>query len=222
MCFSWIARAAALALLTASAGQAQAARIDLALTGTVADAYTSAQTIANTHFDRWFLSLGGLDAGSAFSVSQGDSIIATITFDQSLTIPASVNFTTLVMSFQGTGFAGTVGTHGSFELLNLGAPVRSIYAGSGTVNQLAVGVGIGPPGNATMSFDSMVASFTIDALSQPAQLNSAMLSYMLFSPAVPEPTTHALMLLGMAALGGLACQRTRLTPPSTVSVVPTT
>lgn len=208
MSLTWNAGAAALALVMASVGQARAAHTDLALTGTVGNGQALVQVIGNTRYDQWFLQLDGLDANAAFSVSQGDSITATITLDQSLTVPASVDFTTLLLIFQGTGFAGdSVASSGSLDLSNLGSLVVNRVQSASSSGQLPAGTGFGPPDNTAITFDSMVWTLSIDTLSQPANLDHALFYYTLFSPAVPEPATYALMLLGVGALGGLAKRR---------------
>lgn len=208
MTLNLIARAAALALVLGLAGQAQAVQTDLALHGTVGDGQPSFQIIGNTRYDQWVLQLSGLDANSAFDINQGDSITATITLDQSLTVPASVSFTSLILVLSGTGFAGdAVVTSGTVNLSNLGVSVISTGQSASTSGQVAAGFGVSPPDNGAITFDRMVWTLSIDTLSQQANLDGSLFQYTLFSPVVPEPATYALMLLGVGALAGLASRR---------------
>ena len=194
-------------------GQAQAATFDLELSGVVANGSFSSQEIGPTHFDQWFLSLSGLDAGNAITVSQGDTINATVTLDQPFTIPASAQITSFTLFLFGSAFPSIdTGTSGTTDFFLGGVQGPHGAASTGTCCQLANSVDFFPPDNGAITFDKVVSSFTIDSLGQPVTLDGSAISYTLFSPiaGVPEPAGWALMLLGFGGLGATLRSKRRL------------
>jgi hypothetical protein len=179
---------------------ASALTIDISLTGTVSDGAYSSFDSGGIHYDQWALSLSGL---SPVNVSIGDEIKATITLDQSFTIPPSVSLTTFLFALTGPSFpTGDTGTTGATSFYNSGFLVTSGFAGTSTSGQLANSVIFSPPDNGAITFDSVIADFTITELGDLATLETALMSYTLFSPSaepVPEPST--VILLGAGVIG---------------------
>lgn len=189
------------ALCISGIGQAQATTHDISLTGTLASGQFSSFDGGNTHYDQWLLQL---DTFSSISVSQGDSINATITLDQSFTMPASAQLTSFAFFMTGTSFpAIDTGTSGTTAFFNLTVPGSTGTTSSTTTSsQLANSVVFFPPNNGAMTFNSLTSNFVIDTLGAPVTLNQASISYTLFSPsAVPEPETYAMLLAGLGLVG---------------------
>jgi hypothetical protein len=200
---------AAAAVCALWAGGAQAAVFNLDLSGMVADGAYSSQDVGGFHYDQWSLGLSGLDP---ITVALGDQVNATITLDQLFTVPGSVSHTSYVLYLSGDGFpAINTGAHGSFAFFNGLTGVASGSAGTTTSGGIAHSVVFFPPDNGPLTFDSIQANFTIDALAQSGQLDFAVLSYTLASAtAVPEPAAWALMLMGFGGLGAAMRRRRAL------------
>jgi hypothetical protein len=198
-------------VLATGAGLAQASTFDLNLTGVVSEGQSSSFTIGDTHYDRWLLSLSGLDANNAITVVNGDTINTTITFDHSFTIPASVQLTSFLLSISGTTFpAVDTGTTGSMAFSLHDVPVASASnVPTTSSSQLPASLTFFPPENVAMTLDKVTSSFTITALGQPATLDRALVVYTLFSPAVPEPQTYAMALSGLIIVGALARRQSK-------------
>ena len=203
-----LAHAAVAMLSLAAAQQALAASHSLTLTGLVANGFPFTQIIPPTRFDQYQLPLGGV---GSFGLANGDSVSATLTLDMPLTIPASVDLTSVALILQGSGFvSGSSVETGPATVVfsNLGSPMPAIIGpGASTSGQVAAAITLFPPDNGALSFDQMTISFDVMALAGPVTINSAMLTYTLFSPAVPEPATYGLMLLGLGAVAGVARRR---------------
>jgi PEP-CTERM motif len=198
-----IARAAVVALLAIGPGRAHATNFDLMLTGAVAQGSFSEQTFGDLHFDQWALSLQGLDFDSAFTISQGDTVTATLTLDQSFTIPASVDLTFFSFFLRGADFpAGATGTTGTTSFFNLDVPgLASGAVSAGTSGSIVSNAVFFPPDNGPITFNKVVSSFTIVTLVQPAMVDNALIQYTLQSPAVvPEPETYAMLIAGLGLL----------------------
>ena len=205
-------------VFTLGAGQAQAVQppIDLTLTGTVAQGSPNSWSSGGTHYDQWYLSLQGT---LPVTVSPGDEIVATITLDSNLTIPAPANVTSTTFLFflQQPTFTqtGDTGTNGTTTFYENGSVVASGGAGTGTSGQLASSVIFLPPNNGPFTFNSVVTDFTISGLCAPPAgppcttlpsdtFTSAQIGYDLQSPAqVPEPGILLLLGTGLGAVGVL-------------------
>jgi hypothetical protein len=116
----------AIVLAALGLGQAQATTFDVNLTGNVGDGNFSSFDSGGTHYDQWILLLSGLDSSSSISAQSGDTINATITLDQSVTIPASVDITAFALILSGASFPSIdTGTSGTTSFFNQGVASAS-------------------------------------------------------------------------------------------------
>ncbi len=193
-------------------GQAQATTYNLDLTGQVSSGWYSTQDWNGTHYDVWTLQLSGLDMSNAITVAQGDRINATISLDQTFTIPASVSLTWFDLSLRGSQFPNVdTGTNdGQTSFFNNGSLVTSAGTGQSTTTSggLEYAVTFSPPDNGAITFNSVTTEFAIEMLSGTGSLDTAYIDYYLFSPSspvapVPEPSTFLLLGLGFAGVGFL-------------------
>lgn len=200
----------AAALFIALAGvPAQAATFDLNLSGVVANGAYSSFTGGGIHFDKWTEPLSGLGSVNAITVSQGDTIDATIVLDKVFTIPASEQYTIVDLAISGRPFPpGTTVVSGSTTFFD-GASQVATGSGNtttGSSSPAAPGnvtnaVSFFPPSNTAITFDSVTSDFTIITLVGPGTLDDPEISYELISSFVPEPATWALMLMGFGSVG---------------------
>ena len=199
-------------LLTASAvlvltcRSANAANFNLSLTGDVSNFNEYQFDSGNRHYDSFDLGLSGLDSTNAITVSQGDTVHASVALDSAYTIPMSPDHTDFLLYLEGSNFpAENTGNFGTFNFYNGAALVRSFTFGSTTSDQLSSYAAFYGANNTAFTFDSFTDDFTIDTLAQPATLDSSFLSYSVVSQtagAVPEPATWAMMVGGFAVIGG--------------------
>lgn len=200
-----VAASVAFALIV---GSAQAANFDLTLTSTVASVTYDSFTSGGTHYDQGVFTLSGLDDTDSITVSNGDTIDATITLDQPFTVPGSQQLTSYVLGLTGPGFpSGSTGTSGTTNFYLAGNFVNGGSAGTSTAEQIASSVAFDPPNNGALTFDTVTSDFTITQLSGPATLDNAIFYYTLFSSAVPETSTWAMMLVGFGGLGAVMRSR---------------
>ncbi len=203
-------RMIAVAVLALGIGQAQAANFSFDLTGIADDGSFSNQTIGSTRYDQWYLGLSGLDSTNAVLVSLGDTIDATITLDKSFTIPASVDLTFFIFGLRGFSGIPAATDASTISFFNGGVPGPSGPIGGGNCSssgQLPSCILFSPPDNTPITFDKLTATFTISVLAEPSNLDNAFISYSLFSPAIPEPETYAMLLAGLGLLGAIARRR---------------
>jgi hypothetical protein len=209
---STLVAAASLAL---TAGAAHATTYDLNLTADPTTIFLFGQDVPGAHLDRGLLDLVGLDAMNTLTVQQGDEIHATVTFDSALTIPGSVDLTSFLFLLSGASFpGGSTDVSGTTELFLGGMSLGSFVSSGLTTGQLANGFGLFPPDNGPVTFDSFTSNFTINELTGSATLDNSRFLYTLFTnvdtPAVPEPATWGLMLVGFGGLGAMLRMRRRL------------
>lgn len=201
--------AAALCLI---AVPAQAATYILNLTGTVSSGTTASVDAFGFRFDFFNIALSGLDP---LTLEVGDTIEATITLDQSLTVPSA--FTRNQVDFillNSAGGSTTTGTDGTTELFDGGATIAFQSSGSGSSNQV-VNSYLNFAGT-SFSFDTVQSNFTITDLGDASlSVDYPLLRYVLVNPVapVPEPATWALMIVGFGAVGS-SMRRRRSTPVS--------
>ena len=82
-------------------------------------------------------------------------------------------------------------------------------ASTTTSGQLVNSAVFFPPSNGSITFDSILTSFTIDEMAQSATLDYGLLTYTLISASngVPEPATWAIIVLGFAGIGAMLRRR---------------
>lgn len=175
----------------------------VSLTGQVANFNYFSFNGGTTHYDQGAVTLSGLGGGNAITVNQGDTIDVTLTLDHPFTVPASQRLTAHIINLTGPGFpTGGTASIGTMDFLLGGANVISspstFATTSGQVGDVAV---FFPHLNGQLTFDTIIADFTINTLNGPATLDTATYYYTLFSSAAPEPTSWAMMILGVAGIG---------------------
>lgn len=195
--------AAAVGAMSATASHATT--FTLSLSGNVADFNYFSFNSGGTHFDQGVLALSGLGDMNAITVNQGDTIDMTLTLDQAFTVPASQLLTTHIINLTGPDFpAGSTASLGTMDFYLGGSHVTGVPdTVSTTSGQVGDAAGLFPPDNGSLTFDTIISDFTITTLSGPATLNSSTYYYTLFSHAVPEPATWAMMLMGFGGLGAV-------------------
>lgn len=191
-----ILAAAAIAAMTFTG--AAAATYDISLTGQVANISESQIYWSGLHYDEFYLPLSGLDATNAFSVSVGDTVNATVTLDQAITLPVPQDWTGFLLYLTGSSFpAGDTNVHGTFDLYDNGNLVLDLPYWSSTSGQLSA---FGVFSGASYTFDSFTVDVQIDNLGVPATLDGAALNYVLVST-VPEPAVWLMLMLGFGMVG---------------------
>lgn len=192
------------------ASQAQATVHTLAMTGTVANASTSSYEFAGFYYDLWILQLDALGLTNAVTVTLGDTVDATITLDQLVTIPPSGTDTVFGLFLFDTGVSPAetevTGTTSLFNGASLSASDTRSYLTSGRLVSLA---GFLPPDNGAIDFDSVHSNFVVTKLSDDLTLDAAYIVYQLRSPigGVPEPASWALMIVGFGMTGAMLRRR---------------
>ena len=198
----------ALAVL-ALTSEAQAATFTLNLQGQVANFTQQTLYCCGLTFDAHFLNLTGLDSNNAITVNQGDMINATVTLDQSLTIPTSQVRTDFLLFVNGNNLpSNNTGVSGTFVLFSGATQIATYNYSSSTSGGLASFAALYPPDNNSFTFTSFTDNFTIDTLAQASVLDRSSFEYSLDSLTVPEPAAWALMVIGVG-LSGASLRRQR-------------
>lgn len=202
----------AVAALAASF-QASATVLTLNFTATEENGTDFSQTIGDTRYDQWFVTL---DKFLPFAVSQGDEIDATVTFKNGAahTIPAATQMMSFLLVLRSTDPGhpfpgGTVAVDGGTATFYLGGEQGAqVDFNDSTITQISAGGTY--PGGVSQTFDTVNFHFTVSTLSATATINSGSLISTGFNPvAVPEPATNAMLLAGLAVVGGLTARARR-------------
>ncbi len=210
--------ALAASVLALAAGHAQAANTyNLNFTAVAADGATADFFSGTSYYNQYSVTLSPLDPSQAFTVEQGDTINATVTFDGAFTIPASFTRTNFAFFLEGDAFPDeNTGVNSDITLYDGSSVVLEQSGSTTTSGFLASTIDIYPPNNGPITFDSFTTSFTIYDLATPASVYRGVFDYTLVHDnavmAVPEPAAWAMMLLGFAGVGGLirSQRRTKL------------
>jgi hypothetical protein len=201
--------AMAASVLALGVGHARAATTyDLNFTAVAADGSTANFYGGTSYYNQYSVTLSPLDPSQAFTVEQGDTINATVTFDGPFTIPASVTRTNFAFFLEGDAFPNeNTGVDSDITIYN-GSNIVLEQSGSTTTSGfLASTTDIYPPNNGPITFDSFTTSFTISDLATPASVYRGVFDYTLVQDnavaVAPEPAAWALMLLGFGGLGAV-------------------
>jgi hypothetical protein len=180
---------------------AQATIYNISLTGDANGFSESQLNFDGLHFDEFYTQLSGLDDTNAITVSQGDTINSSVSFNGDVTIPGSQVRTDILQFLTGSAFpnenTGVMGTFDFYEHGSLGASFDYDSTTSGALSSFAA---VFDPIHSTgFTFDSFTNDFTIDELATPATLDGSSFEYALVSRQVPEPGTIALLGGGLLA-----------------------
>lgn len=145
----------------------------------------------------------------------GDSVAATITFTQRLTVPSATVRNGVDLILLNTDYPGTTtGTSGMTTLFDGG--VQSMFQMSGTTSTDQVVNSLLDFTGSSYSFDSARSDFTVTALGAASlATDTAYFRYLTVDAlpaAVPEPASWALMITGFGAMG-VVLRRRRLPTP---------
>jgi hypothetical protein len=193
----------------------QASTNNFNLLGNVGDATTSSTVSGSYRYDQWSLPLYPMPS---YTARAGDRINATITLDQSYTIPATVPGTLLVFGLYlyGSSYPPIqVSTSTTVSLFNQGASVFSSDnpGAAGGSGALDAAITIFPPNNAPITFDQVIIHSDITYLDGPGgtilNLRNAQLTSTLIVP-IPEPCWFAFLATGLTCLA--LAQKRRGTP----------
>ena len=171
----------------------------------------------STDGEQGSISLSGL---SPTVVSQGDALSISLALDGPLTVPAGTNFSYIGIDFSGTGFDGSpVVLSDNFTITNGGVTTATYTGGTtGTSDQLATEAVFF---NQAVTFDGLTDGAQVLTLSSPVTVTGATLVVGSFNNAVaaaPEPSTWALMLIGVGGLGAvLRASRRHLATSSAIA-----
>jgi hypothetical protein len=203
--------ASALAVVATGSTASHAATFDVALTASATGFVEGGTDFDGFHFDQFSVFLSpATPTDLPITVAQGDTINTTVTFDGLVTIPVSEVRTDLVQFLSGDGFPAT-GTQvdGTYKFFNGSDLVNTFGFESTTSGGLASFAAVFPPSNGAFTFDSFTDDFVVTTLSAPATIDHSSFTYSLVSnlPAVPEPATWSLMLVGFGGLGALLRRR---------------
>jgi len=204
----WVSVAGLAAVMGAAGAPASAAVVDLSLTGSASGFSESQFDFLGAHFDQFTAILASDDF--PVTVSQGDTVNTTVTFDGLVSIPASQIRTDLVQNLSSETFpAENTEVAGTYDFYDGATLVESFSFDSTTSGALSTFTPLFPPANVAFSFDSYTDDFTVVTLPTPATLDNGYFSYSLLSTAVPEPAAWTLMLLGLATIGAALRGRRR-------------
>lgn len=191
----------AVAAAAAIGASAHAATYDLNLSGSIANFQTYTFSGGGVLYNEHYLPLTGLDSSNAINVVQGDTINATVTFDQPLLMPASAMRTDVLLFLTGSAFPSqNTGVSGTFTLYDGASVVGGFGYYSTTSNQLSNYAALFPPYNGAYTITSFTDDFTVASLPTPATLDGAAFDYTLVS-SIPEPGAWMMLILGLGLIG---------------------
>jgi hypothetical protein len=185
---------------------ASAATYNLILNGLVSNFSENLFSIGPVNFDAFTFPLSGLDSSNQLTVSVGDTINSTVTFDAPLTIPASQYRTDIAHYYFGNFTVSPpsdVSASGTVTFFDGVTPVATFpWGGTGAASVVGVNI-LFKPDNGPLTFTSFTDSLTIGSIPLPqtfVTLDESQFVYALGS-VVPEPSTWIMMLVGFGGIG---------------------
>lgn len=196
-----------LALIFIFSAAPASASYTLNLTGNVsAFAETSSGIMSGgIQYTDWTLQLQS--TGLPITVQQGNNVIATVTLNQSYTIPPPGSLTIFTFDLTGpTTPTGYTETSETTSFYNMGSLVASESASAGASGQLASAF-FWPSNNGAITFNKITTDFTVATLDAQTTFTTAQMVYELQSPATVAPIPGAVWLLGSGLAGLIGLKR---------------
>lgn len=197
---------AAMSAALLAAAPASAASYVFDLTGVVSSGSSATVDSGGFRFNFFTIALSDFTP-TVFEA--GDTIEAMVTFDEALIVPSAGVRNGVDLVFLNTAFPGTTTeTSGTTDLFLMGAPV--LDQASGSTSSDALFNGLTNFSGTSFAFDSAQSNFSVVALGAPT-LPADVAYFRWYTadalPAVPEPASWAMMILGFGLVGAAMRKR---------------
>jgi hypothetical protein len=194
--------------MTAFSIQAQASEFDITLTGTASQGSPGSFVSGGTEWDYTFWTLSSTQL--PITVNNNDEIVATINFDQNITIPSSLGSSSFLFAITGDAIGTSGYNTASSSTTQLIENTTTIFDNtatptpSTTSGQFSGVTGLDPTQSYTFNQIIETISITDTSGNTNIALNQAEVYYMNSSPAaVPLPPAVIMFASGLIGLGAM-------------------